>query len=167
MGGVITSDSLRSIDLLTLNTIEDKVLLSFEIICLLLVLFYTFEEIMDMVKERLSYITRFWNIIDISIIIVSMHSRLIVTLTDTTFSSQIAYAAFTFTIFRNHIISERLETFNNDPSKFINFDKLGHWQVLNKNFIGICAFLVWLKILKYLGFNKTMLQFSTTLARVE
>lgn len=77
MGGVITSDSLRSIDLLTLNTIEDKVLFSFEIICLLLVLFYTVEEILDMVKERLSYITRFWNIIDISIIIVSMHSRVI------------------------------------------------------------------------------------------
>ena len=36
----------------------------------------------------------------------------------------------------------------------------------NNNFIAVCVFLAWIKLFKYISFNKTMTQLSSTLSRV-
>lgn len=53
-----------------------------------------------------------------------------------------------------------------EPDKYISLDLLAFWEEQYNNFIAICVFLVWMKIIKYISFNKTMLQFCITLKRV-
>lgn len=65
---------------------------------------------------------------------------------------------------RDIVLRDKLEA--HASQEFFAFDNLVATQKSFKNLVGICLFLVWMKCLKYLSFNKTMLQFSTTLARV-
>lgn len=71
-----------------------------------------------------------------------------------------------FIIHREAFIGEKLERHVNAPHEFVNFEIFVQRQKQFKNLVGVCLFLAWIKSLKYLSFNKTMMQFSTTLSRV-
>lgn len=71
-----------------------------------------------------------------------------------------------FIIHRETFIGEKLERHVNAPHEFVNFEIFVQRQKQFKNLVGVCLFLAWIKSLKYLSFNKTMMQFSTTLSRV-
>lgn len=65
-------------------------------------------------------------------------------------------------IFLRRKITEHMDT----PNEFVNFEIFVERQKHFKNLVGVCLFLAWIKSLKFLSFNKTMMQFSTTLSNV-
>lgn len=46
------------------------------------------------------------------------------------------------------------------------FDTLGFWAMQFNNMLALLTFIVWVKVFKYISFNKTMSQLSSTLSRV-
>lgn len=55
---------------------------------------------------------------------------------------------------------------DNNSLEFVSFGRISLWQTFYNQMMGVCVFLTWVKVLKYISFNQTMLQFSTTLKRV-
>ena len=49
--------------------------------------------------------------------------------------------------------------------RYANFDNLAYWQEQYNLLIALTLFLSWIKIFKYLSFNRTMTQMSQTLAQ--
>jgi len=47
-----------------------------------------------------------------------------------------------------------------------SLDVLCFWNIIYVDMMAILAFLVWIKIFKFISFNKTLVQFTTTLKRV-
>ncbi|CAF1030105.1 unnamed protein product, partial [Adineta ricciae] len=52
-----------------------------------------------------------------------------------------------------------------DQNSFADFEFLTYWQIQFNNVVAFAVFLAWIKIFKYVSFNKTMTQLSTTLSR--
>lgn len=71
-----------------------------------------------------------------------------------------------FSIFCTFTISSKLEELLADPNTFADFDFLGYWQTQFNSAVAVCVFFAWFKLFKYISFNKTMTQLSSTLSRV-
>lgn len=82
------------------------------------------------------------------------------------FCSKISVGSFIFSVYRLKYIEKKFDEYIKKPNKYISLDFLAFWEQQYNNFIAICVFLVWIKIFKYISFNKTMLQFCITLKRV-
>ena len=52
-----------------------------------------------------------------------------------------------------------------EPQTFGDFDTLSFWQETSTNILAINVFCAWLKLFKYISFNRTMNQLNATLAR--
>lgn len=146
-GGIVTSHNFRVVKLLEFISTTDYILFLFEIIFILQIIWYTKEEIQEMRAQKFRYLRFFWNWIDLFIIL-------------------IAYLAIGFAVFRYIYVIDKLGCLKEHPDTFLNFDQLSFWQLQYVDFTAICVFLIWVKILKYLKFNKILQQFSATLSRV-
>lgn len=62
-------------------------------------------------------------------------------------------------------VTELLENLLKDDNQFIDFEFLCYWSTQFNNAIAGMVFLAWVKIFKYVSFNKTMTQLSLTLSR--
>ena len=51
------------------------------------------------------------------------------------------------------------------PFRYANFDRLAYWQWTFNTMVAVCVFFIWIKIFKYLNFNRTMTLMSDTLSR--
>jgi polycystin 2 len=51
------------------------------------------------------------------------------------------------------------------PDSYADFQNLGYWTDMFKSFIAICVFFSWVKLFKYITFNRTMTQLASTLER--
>ena len=58
-----------------------------------------------------------------------------------------------------------LEKLLENDNQFVDFDLLAYWQELFNIAVGFMSFLAWIKVFKYVSFNKTMTQLSLTLSR--
>lgn len=85
---------------------------------------------------------------------------------------KISYTTLGFSVYRYfytwNIFPEpsTAEAQSNAPLKHFNMDRITFWQVQYNTALALCVFMVWVKVFKYMCFNKTMLQLSTTLSRV-
>uniref|UniRef100_A0A336LV54 CSON005454 protein n=1 Tax=Culicoides sonorensis TaxID=179676 RepID=A0A336LV54_CULSO len=145
-GTITTSSNVQSIHLFNLKSGTDITLICLQAFLVVLLLYYTLEELLEMYKFRIKYCTKLWNLIDLSI-------------------AAILYVGMAFTIYREVFVGEKLERHVNAPHEFVNFEIFVQRQKQFKNCVGVCLFLAWIKSLKYLSFNKTMMQFSTTVSR--
>ncbi|TPP55950.1 Polycystic kidney disease protein 2 [Fasciola gigantica] len=143
-GGLITASEFRSIKLIRYVTTFDYFVLACECIFLLFSLYYIVEEIMEISKHRLSYFTSVWNWLDIIIIALSL-------------------VCASFNIYRTIKVNELLDSLLQNPDQFANFQLLSIWQVNFNYGVAVTTFLAWMKIFKYISFNKTMTQLSSTL----
>lgn len=64
-------------------------------------------------------------------------------------------------------IKSKIESHLMQPNRYVNLDVLVYFQVQYNDFMAILVFLAWIKVVKYMQFNKTLRQFSTTLERVK
>ncbi|GAA37006.2 polycystin 2 [Clonorchis sinensis] len=143
-GGLVVGGEFRSVKLIRYVTPLDYFVLACECIFLLFTLYYIVEEIMEISKHKLSYFTSIWNILDIVIILLSLMCA-------------------AFNIYRTVKVNELLSHLLVEKDSFANFQLLSTWQ-MNFNYgIAITVFLSWIKLFKYISFNKTMTQLSSTL----
>ena len=64
------------------------------------------------------------------------------------------------------VISSKLKDLLDSPDQFADFTSLADLTKQNNNAIAVCVFFSWIKLFKYISFNKTMTQLSSTLSRV-
>ncbi|GIX87319.1 polycystic kidney disease 2-like 1 protein [Caerostris extrusa] len=69
-----------------------------------------------------------------------------------------------FSVYRNMVMDGLLQELLSQPDSYPNFNFLGYWQTQFNNPRGSDGFLAWIKIFKYISFNKTMTQLSSTLS---
>ena len=78
----------------------------------------------------------------------------------------LSYVCIVFNIYRQVQVNSLLDTLlENDTSQYSDFTFLCYWQYQFNIVIGINLFFAWIKVFKYVSFNKTMTQLSETLAK--
>lgn len=147
-GGLLTSASFPTVKLLDFIDASDYVLLGFEIAFFVQTLWYTVLELNQLRRERCSYFASFWNWIDMTIVC-------------------IAYTTFAFSVYRHtYLLGAAGRKLRAAPAaQHQQLERLAFGQQLYNTALAGCTFLVWLKVFKYLSFNRTLLQLSTTLSR--
>ncbi|KAA0196751.1 Polycystin 2 [Fasciolopsis buskii] len=99
---------------------------------------------MKVSKHKCAYFSSVWNWLDIIIIALSL-------------------TCAGFNIYRTIKVDQLLDSLLKNPNQFANFQLLSIWQVNFNYGVAVTVFLAWMKIFKYISFNKTMTQLSSTL----
>ncbi|XP_034040309.1 polycystic kidney disease 2-like 1 protein [Thalassophryne amazonica] len=145
-GGAIPSYQIRTVKLIRYITHWDYFVLACEMVFCVFILYYIVEEILELQIHKLSYFKSIWNILDIVVIL-------------------LAIVAITFNIFRTIKVDSLLGNLLQQPDTYADFEFLAFWQMQYNNMNAVNLFFAWIKIFKYISFNKTMTQLSSTLAR--
>ncbi|XP_038197320.1 polycystin-2 isoform X2 [Arvicola amphibius] len=144
-GGVVPSWQFQPVKLIHYATAFDFFLAACEIIFCLFILYYVVEEILEIRIHRLHYFRSFWNCLDVVIVVLSI-------------------VAVVINIYRMSNV-EGLLRFLEDQNTFPNFEHVAYWQIQFNNIAAVNVFLVWIKLFKFISFNRTMSQLSTTMSR--
>ncbi|XP_026570283.1 polycystic kidney disease 2-like 1 protein [Pseudonaja textilis] len=145
-GGAIPSWQIRTVKLLRYVSTWDFFIVSCEIVFCIFIFYYIVEEILELRIHRLQYFTSIWNILDIVVILLSV-------------------LAIGFHIFRTIEVNRLMGQLLRNPNIYADFEFLAFWQTQYNNMNAVNLFFAWIKIFKYISFNKTMTQLSSTLAR--
>ncbi|KAM8852625.1 polycystin-2-like protein 1 [Synchiropus picturatus] len=145
-GGAISSYQIRTVKLIRYITHWDYFILACEVIFCIFILYYIVEEILELRIHKCSYFSSIWNILDILIIL-------------------LAIVAIIFNIFRTVKVDNLLGTLLEQPEIYADFEFLAFWQTQYNNMNAVNLFFAWIKVFKYISFNKTMTQLSSTLGR--
>ncbi|KFV50508.1 Polycystic kidney disease 2-like 2 protein, partial [Tyto alba] len=145
-GGALTSSHIYSVKLLRYVTYYDYFLASCEIIFCLFIVAFIIQETLKIVKLKKDYFRSAWNWLELLLLGASI-------------------LAITFNIYRTVEVSLLMEELLSDAHVYPDFYFLAFWQVRYNNMVAINIFFAWIKIFKYVSFNKTMTQLSSTLSR--
>ena len=75
-----------------------------------------------------------------------------------------AICCIAFNCYRTITVSDMLDSLLQTPNEYADFEFLSYWQVVFNSTLAIMVFFAWVKVFKYISFNKTMTQLSSTLA---
>ncbi|KAM7409108.1 hypothetical protein PAMA_002695 [Pampus argenteus] len=145
-GGAISSYQIRTVKLIRYITYWDYFIFGCEIVFCLFILYYVVEEILELRIHKFSYFKSIWNILDIVVIM-------------------LAIVAIVFNIFRTVKVDNLLGKLLEQPGIYADFEFLAFWQTQYNNMNAVNLFFAWIKVFKYISFNKTMTQLSSTLGR--
>ena len=145
-GGCIPYYKFRTLKLLRYVTPMDQFVLACECIFVLFLLYYSIEEIIEISKHKMEYFKDFWNIVDVLVVLMGI-------------------VCVAFNVYRTLEVGNLLKNLLDNQDKYANFDTLGYWQETFNDFIAVAVFVAWIKVFKYISFNKTMTQLQSTLAR--
>jgi len=145
-GGAIPSWTFRTVKLIRYVTVGDYFIMACEAIFVLFILYYMVEEAIEIKKHKLSYFKSFWNILDILVILISI-------------------VCVAFNVYRTIEVGDKLDALVKQKDVYADFERLSYWETRFSNAIAIAVFMAWIKIFKYISFNKTMTQLSSTLGR--
>ncbi|KAF3827839.1 hypothetical protein GH733_001074 [Mirounga leonina] len=145
-GGAIPSWQIRTVKLIRYVSNWDFFIIGCEIIFCIFILYYVVEEILELHIHRLRYLSSIWNILDLVVILLSI-------------------VAVGFHIFRTLEVNRLMGKLLQQPNMYADFEFLAFWQTQYNNMNAVNLFFAWIKIFKYISFNKTMTQLSSTLAR--
>jgi polycystin 2 len=96
-------------------------------------------------KHKLQYFKSFWNVLDVLVIL-------------------IAVCCVAFNIYRTLAVNKILNSLVQNENEYKDFEFLSYWQVVFNSAVAIMVFFAWVKVFKYISFNKTMTQLSSTLS---
>ncbi|XP_010070750.1 PREDICTED: polycystic kidney disease 2-like 2 protein, partial [Pterocles gutturalis] len=145
-GSALTSSHIYSVKLLRYITYYDYFLAACEITFCLFIILFIIQEAIQIAKLKKEYFRSAWNWLDLLLLVVSI-------------------LAIAFNIYRTVEVSLLMEELLSDAHVYPDFYFLAFWQVLYNNMIAVNIFFAWMKIFKYVSFNKTMTQLSSTLSR--
>ncbi|MGH0116953.1 UNVERIFIED_CONTAM: hypothetical protein FKN15_026647 [Acipenser sinensis] len=145
-GGAIPSWQIRTVKLIRYVNNWDYFVIGCEMVFCVFILYYTVEEILEIRIHKLSYFSCFWNVLDIVVIMLSI-------------------VAIIFNVFRTLKVNALLGKLLKKPDIYADFEFLSFWQMQYNNLNALNLFFALIKIFKYISFNKTMAQLSSTLAR--
>uniref|UniRef100_A0A0N5AU68 PKD_channel domain-containing protein n=1 Tax=Syphacia muris TaxID=451379 RepID=A0A0N5AU68_9BILA len=147
-GGVIPSADLSIHRLIRYVYDYDYFVFVCELLFVAFVIYYTIEEILEIIRCRWAYFKDFWNCFDVINIIT-------------------CFCAIYFDVqsFMTNNTSLQKVIDAGEAMQYVNMESLesiDDYLILSMAFLSI---LSWIKVMKYLSFNKTMTQLSATLAR--
>ncbi|KAL4640930.1 polycystic kidney disease 2-like 1 protein [Arapaima gigas] len=145
-GGALTSYQIRTVKLIRYVNTWDFFIIGCEIVFCIFIFYYVVEEILELRIHKCSYFTSIWNILDLVVILLAM-------------------VTIAFNVFRTIKVDNLLEKLLEYPEIYADFAFLAFWQTQYNNMNAVNLFFAWIKIFKYISFNKTMTQLSSTLAR--
>uniref|UniRef100_A0A670ZDW6 Polycystin 2 like 2, transient receptor potential cation channel n=1 Tax=Pseudonaja textilis TaxID=8673 RepID=A0A670ZDW6_PSETE len=145
-GGIIPSWQFHSVKLLRYVTYYDYFLASCEVIFCLFIFTFLIQEFIKLRKLKGDYFRDAWNWLDMLLLLLSLF-------------------AIAFNIYRTIEVSSLMENLLSNSDSYPDFYFLGFWQTRYNNMISVNVFFAWIKIFKYISFNKTMTQLSSTLSR--
>ncbi|XP_053524634.1 polycystic kidney disease 2-like 1 protein [Artibeus jamaicensis] len=145
-GGAIPSWQIRTVKLIRYVSNWDFFIVGCEIIFCIFIFYYVVEEILELHIHRLRYLSSIWNILDLVVILLSI-------------------LAVGFHVFRTLEVNRLMGKLLQQPNTYADFEFLAFWQTQYNNMNAVNLFFAWIKIFKYISFNKTMTQLSSTLAR--
>ena len=146
-GGIISTGDYKTVKLLRYITKSDYALMGAEFIFAFMVLYYFVEEVMEIKNNKLAYFTSFWNCLDVFVILVSM-------------------GTIVFNIYKYIAVNTLLKGLLAQPEIYVDFAYLAWWSKMFQNFSGLCIFVAWIKVFKFISFNKTMSQLAGTITKV-
>ncbi|XP_070614130.1 polycystin-2-like isoform X2 [Erythrolamprus reginae] len=145
-GGLLTSWQFQPVKLIHYISTFDFFLAACEIVFCFFVIYYVVEEILEIHIHRLFYFRSLWNCLDVLIITLSL-------------------AAIGLNIYQLSTVDKLLKKLLEDQNSFPNFEPLAYWQTQFNNVAAVTMFFVWIKLFKFISFNRTMNQLSTTMSR--
>ncbi|KAJ6667915.1 hypothetical protein lerEdw1_016236 [Lerista edwardsae] len=145
-GGALPSWQFHSVKLLRYVTYYDYFLASCEVIFCLFIFTFIIQELIKMKKLKKEYFRDAWNWLDVLLLLLSLF-------------------AIAFNVYRTLEVSRLMESLLSNSYAYPNFYFLAFWQTRYNNMISVNVFFAWIKIFKYISFNKTMTQLSSTLSR--
>ncbi|XP_074855560.1 polycystin-2-like protein 1 [Carettochelys insculpta] len=145
-GGAIPSWQIRTVKLIRYVSAWDFFIVACEVVFCIFIFYYVVEEVLELRIHRLHYFTSVWNILDVVVILLSL-------------------VAIVFHVFRTIEVNRLMGELLRHPDIYADFEFLAFWQTQYNNMNAINLFFAWIKIFKYISFNKTMTQLSSTLAR--
>ena len=145
-GGIITSHEILVQKLLRYVNSKDNILFGFEIALIIFVIYYIVEEVIEICLFKMKYFTQYWSVLD-NLILIQI----------------IAGAAIS--LYRSVTINDLISEAETNTQSFTSFETIGYYESIYNDLAAICLFFSWIKIFKYISFNKTMRHFSTTLSR--
>ncbi|XP_040294234.1 polycystic kidney disease 2-like 1 protein [Bufo bufo] len=145
-GGAIPSWQIRTVKLIRYVSNWDYFIIACETIFCVFIFYYVVEEILELRIHRFKYFASIWNILDVVVIMLSL-------------------VAIAFHIFRTIEVNRLMGSLLENPKIYADFEFLAFWQTQYNNMNAVNLFFAWIKIFKYISFNKTMTQLSSTLAR--
>ncbi|KAF2979646.1 hypothetical protein EK904_003001 [Melospiza melodia maxima] len=145
-GGAIPSWQIRTVKLIRYVSTWDFFIVACEIVFCVFIFYYVVEEALELRIHKFKYFTSIWNILDVVVILLSV-------------------VAIGFHIFRTTEVNRLLGELLEHPNTYADFEFLAFWQTQYNNMNAVNLFFAWIKIFKYISFNKTMTQLSSTLAR--
>ncbi|CDQ58575.1 unnamed protein product [Oncorhynchus mykiss] len=145
-GGAIPSYQIRTVKLIRYITYWDYFIIGCEMVFCLFILYYIVEEILELRIHGFSYFSSIWNTLDVVVIL-------------------LAIVAIIFNVFRTIKVDKLLGKLLEQPGIYADFEFLAFWQTQYNNMNAVNLFFAWIKVFKYISFNKTMTQLSSTLGR--
>eukprot|EP00094_Tigriopus_californicus_P009732 TCALIF_09381-PA protein Name:"Similar to PKD2 Polycystin-2 (Bos taurus)" AED:0.09 eAED:0.09 QI:23/1/1/1/0.9/0.90/11/108/699 len=145
-GGILPFSSFRTVKLLRYVTAWDYFILACELIFCGFIFYYVVEEALEIRKHKYSYFKSVWNMLDLTVIIISI-------------------VCIFLNLYTHVVVESKLQDLLAQPDQYADFTSLGMWSKQNNNAVAICVFFAWIKLFKYISFNKTMTQLSSTLSR--
>ncbi|KAL5288174.1 PKD2 family protein [Megaselia abdita] len=147
-GGIFPFHNMKVFHILRFSIANDMALLVVKILFYLVTLVITFDLFLNLflVEMRNRMFKSVWTYLDLVIITLAISSG--------------ALSIYLPMALRSYIKD------NDDKGNlYFGLDKLSLCHFLYSNFQAALIFLIWIKAFKYIGFNKTMLQFTTTLSK--
>ncbi|RXN01914.1 Polycystin-2 [Acipenser ruthenus] len=145
-GGTVTSWQFQTVKLIRYVSNFDYFVAACEIAFCLFILYYVVEEILEIRIHRLHYFRSLWNCLDILIIVLSL-------------------AAVVINIYQTSTVKAVLKYLLENQETFSNFEQLAYLQIQFNNLAAVIVFFSWIKLFKFINFNKTMSQLSSTMSR--
>lgn len=138
-GGVITEHQFYTMKLFRYSTAYDTFILACEIIFICFTVYFTFEEGQQMYILKEDYLTNWWNILDIIIIVLSYLT--------------IGFGIYRFAVVTSSV-SEQILLIRTSTNS--NFDNIIHVQNLFNQIMAWLVFLAWIKLLKFSSLNRSI-----------
>ncbi|XP_068614235.1 polycystin-2-like [Brachionichthys hirsutus] len=145
-GGAVTSWQFQTVRLIRYASSWDYFVGLCEVAFSLFILYYAVEEVLEIRIHRLHYFKSLWNCLDVLIVALSV-------------------VAIIMNITRSAMVGHLLKGLLENHAAHPGFDALATVQVQFNNVAAIVVFFSWIKLFKFINFNKTMSQLSSTMSR--
>ncbi|XP_042341543.1 polycystin-2 isoform X1 [Plectropomus leopardus] len=145
-GGVVTSWQFQTVRLIRYVSSWDYFVGLCEVAFCLFILYYVVEEVLEIRIHRLHYFKSLWNCLDVLIVVLSV-------------------VAIIMNITRTAMVSNLLKGLLENHTAHPSFEPLANLQVQFNNVAAVIVFFSWVKLFKFINFNKTMSQLSGTMSR--
>ncbi|XP_069023979.1 polycystin-2 isoform X1 [Embiotoca jacksoni] len=145
-GGVVTSWQFQTVRLIRYVSSWDYFVGVCEVAFCLFILYYVVEEALEIRMHRLHYFKSLWNCLDVLIVALSVVAIIM---------------NITRTAMVGNLLKGLLENYTAHPI----FEPLANLQVQINNMAAVIVFFSWVKLFKFINFNKTMSQLSSTMSR--